>query len=110
VNPCSLEKGVRLGYEQIKGVLTPREWLVIAGLYDMLMEKGKALDVETIEKMNTDSKETVSFVQVLLLQATSNCSARNEMNFHEDKKGGYSEASLIPIERRTSTINDSRMR
>jgi hypothetical protein len=71
-----------LGYEQIKGVLTPREWLVIAGLYDMLMEKGKALNVETIEKMDTDSKATVSFVQVLLLQGASNCSARNEKSFY----------------------------
>lgn len=110
MNPCSLKKGVRLSYERIKGVLTPREWLVIAGLYDMLMEKGKALDVETIEKRDADSKETVSFVQVLLLQGTSNCSARNEMSFHEDKKGGYSEDNLIPLKRRISTINDSRMR
>ena len=110
MNPCSLENGVRLGYEQINGVLTPREWLVIAGLYDMLMEKGKALDVETIEKMDTDLKETVSFVRVLLLQGTSNCSARNERSIHEDKKGGYSEANLIPLERRISTLNESGMR
>ena len=110
MNPCSLKKGVRLSYERIKGVLTPREWLVIAGLYDMLMEKGKAPDVETREKTDTGSKDAASFAQVLLLQGKRNCSARNGKYFHEDKKGGYSEAKLIPLERKISTINDSRMR
>jgi hypothetical protein len=109
VNPRSLEKVVRMGYEQIKGDSYAEGVACYCWSVRHVDGKGEALDIETIEKLDTDLKETVYFVQVLLLQGISNCSARNGKSVNEDKKEDYSEANLIPLERRISTINDSRM-